>query len=192
MTSEPPVMSYDWHFVGLEDIRKKWGMLVFVGVLLVLLGVVAIGGAVSVTLATMLFIGGVLVVAGILQTLHAFLLRRWAGFYVEMLTGILNTIVGVMIMSHPGATAVALTLIISLLLILGGVFRILTGFSVGFQNRNWLILHGAINLFLAYSILAEWPVSGQWVIGLFIGIDLLFNGWSLIMMGLALRQGQPR
>ena len=192
MPSEPTIVFTELHLVGLEHVGKKWKWLFGVGLLLVLLGMIAIGASVFVTLATMVFIGCLMLIAGLLQTMHAISMRGWSGFYIDLMTGVLNAVIGFMMIAHPGATAVALTLIIAVLLILGGIFRILTGLSVSYQNRNWLLLHGIVNLLLAYNILADWPLSGLWVIGLFIGIDMLFNGWSLIMLGLVVRKGISR
>jgi uncharacterized membrane protein HdeD (DUF308 family) len=56
---------------------------------------------------------------------------------------------------------------------------------MSYQNRIWLLLHGLINLLLGFVIWQGWPLSGLWVIGLFIGIDMMFNGWSLVMLAVA-------
>lgn len=192
MSSEPTLVFTELHLVGLDHIGQKWKWLLGLGILLVVLGMIAIGASVFVTLATMVFIGSLMLIAGLLQSIHAISMRRWSGFYIDLMAGVLNTVIGFVMVAHPGATATALTLIIAVLLILGGVFRILTGLLVSYQNRIWLLIHGFINLLLAYTILADWPLSGLWVIGLFIGIDMIFNGWSLIMLGLVVRKGIPR
>ena len=93
-----------------------------------------------------------------------------------------------MVVANPGATAVALTLLIAVLLILGGIFRILIAMAVRFQNRVWLALHGVVNILLGFAIWHDWPLSGLWVIGLFVGIDMIFNGWALVMLGWAARK----
>jgi uncharacterized membrane protein HdeD (DUF308 family) len=170
------------HLVGLDVIGKKWAWLLGMGILLIVLGLIAIGASVVATLATMVFVGFLMLVAGILQTLYAIAMRKWSGFFLDLLAGVLYTVVGALIVAHPGSTAVALTLMIAIFLILGGVFRIVTALTVNYQNRIWLGLNGVINLLLAFIILSSWPVSGLWVIGLFIGIDMLFNGWSLVML----------
>ena len=71
------------------------------------------------------------------------------------------------------------------------LFRIVDALSVYFQNRIWLPLHGLINVFLGFCDLAAWPLSGLWVIGLFGITDMIFNGWSLVMLGLAAKNSQP-
>jgi uncharacterized membrane protein HdeD (DUF308 family) len=93
-----------------------------------------------------------------------------------------------MIVANPVATAETLTLLIALLLMFGGIFRIVAALAVQFPHWGWLVLHGAVNLLLGIAIWRQWPWSGLWVIGLFVGIDLIFNGWSLVMLALAAKK----
>lgn len=188
MQPRPTVTLTELHLVGLEHIGRRWGWLCGLGVLLVVLGIIAIGASVFVTLATMVFFGFLMLLAGLLQTLYAVAMRGWSGFYIDLLAGLLYTVIGLMIVAHPDATAVALTLIIAVLLILSGIFRVVIGLAVSYQNRLWLILHGAVNLLLGFVIWQNWPLSGEWLIGLFIGVDMVFNGWSLIMLGLVAKK----
>ncbi|MCE9604536.1 MAG: HdeD family acid-resistance protein [Planctomycetia bacterium] len=188
MSSPQPSPLADLHLVGLQEVGKKWSWILGLGVLLVVLGMVAIGASMAATLATMIFFGTLMLIGGALQTLHAIALRGWSGFYLDLIAGVLSMVVGFMIVAHPGATAIGLTLLIAVFLILGGIFRIAIGLSVRYQNRLWLILHGVINLMLGFVIWKDWPLSGLWVIGLFIGLDMLFNGWSLIVMALAVKK----
>jgi uncharacterized membrane protein HdeD (DUF308 family) len=173
--------------IGMEELQKRWGWFLAMGILLVILGTTAIGSTFILTLVTMVFIGWLMMISGVLELFHAFTCKQWSGFFIDLFTGILYLVAGGMIVSKPGASALALTLLIAMFLIFGGVFRIIVALVVRYQNWGWLVLHGVINLLLGFSIVNQWPVSGMWVIGLFIGIDLLFNGWSLIMMGLAAR-----
>jgi len=123
--------------------------------------------------------------AGLMQALHAFTCKEWGGFFVDLLTGLLYLVVGFMIIAHPAATAVALTLLIAFFLILGGMFRVAVALMIRFHNWGWLLLHGLVNLMLGIMIWQQWPLSGELVIGVFVGIDMIFNGWSLIMLALA-------
>lgn len=174
--------------VGLEELRKRWGWYVGLGVLLVVLGLAALGSSVLMTLATVVFIGWLLIAAGVVEAVHAFACKGWSGFFIDLLTGILYAVVGFMIVANPGATAVALTLLVAMFLIFGGVFRIAVAVAIRFQNWGWLLLHGVVDLLLGIAIWRQWPVSGLWVIGLFVGIDMLLNGWSLIMLGFAAKR----
>ncbi len=173
------------HLVGLDELKKRWGWFLGLGIALIVLGTIALGASVFTTLATVTLIGWLMIFVGVVQVVHAFGVKNWGGFFIDLLTGILYVVVGFLVVANPGATAVTLTLLIAMFLIFGGIFRIATAIIIRFQNWIWLLLHGVINLLLGILIWQQWPVSGLWVIGLFIGIDLIFNGWSMVMMGLA-------
>ena len=185
MAEERKFTTAEIHLVGIAILRKRWAWFVGLGIILFILGSLALGWSTLFTLASMVFIGWLMIVGGVLQASHAFVGREWGGHFVDLLVGILYAVVGFLIVANPAETAVALTLLIALLLIFGGIFRIALGLTVKFHNRMWLLIHGAINLVLGIMIWQAWPVSGLWVIGTFIGIDMLFNGWSLVMLGLA-------
>lgn len=179
------------HLVGVEDLRRRWRWVLILGIVLVVLGTLAVGMAPFLTLATMLLLGGLLIVVGVLQGLHAFASRGWGGSFLDLLSGLLYAVIGFLIIGNPGATAEALTLLIAMFLIFGGIFRIVVALMIRFHNAVWLLLHGAINLVLGILIWKQWPLSGHLVIGLFLGIDMIFNGWSLVMLGLAAKKLKP-
>jgi len=77
----------------------------------------------------------------------------------------------------------SLTLIIAMFLLFEGLFRI----SVRYPNWGWLLLDGVVSLMLGLMIWRQWPLSGLWVIGLFVGIQRILNGWSLVMLSLAVK-----
>lgn len=176
-----------WHLIGAEEVRRTWGWFLALGIVLVLLGMMALGWSVLTTLVSVVVFGWFLLLAGILSILHAFWRRRWGGFFVELFAGILYAVFGLMVVGNPAVSAVALTLLIAVFLMIGGIFRILTALAVRFHHWIWVLLNGVISLLLGVMIWSQWPVSGLWVIGLFIGIDMIFYGWSLIMLAVAVR-----
>jgi uncharacterized membrane protein HdeD (DUF308 family) len=176
------------HMVGLQEFRKRWGFILALGIILVAIGTVALGASLFATLATMVFVGWLMVVGGVVEASHAFWMKNWGGFFLDLLGGLLYLVVGLMIVANPAATAVTLTLLIAVFLIFGGIFRVVAAVIIQFPNRVWLLLHGVINLLLGISIWKSWPLSGLWVIGLFVGIEMICNGWSLIMLGLAAKR----
>jgi len=189
MSSEPEFTSL--HLVGVGELGKRWRWVLGLGIVLVLAGTASLAWAPYLTLATMVFLGSLLIVVGFLHVLHAFACRRWGGFFVDLLGGILYLVTGLLMAANPGASAETLTLLIAMFLIFGGIFRIVLALMIRFQNAIWLILHGVINLILRILIWRQWPFSGHWLIGLYIGIDLIFNGWSLIMLGIAAKKLKP-
>lgn len=154
------------------------------GIALVLLGTAAITFAVFTTIATVIFLGWIFLASGILQIAHAFNTRHWSGFSLYLLLGALSLIVGGMFIAQPQQSAIALTLLISLVLITKGIFRIIIALMYSFTNHWWVLLNGILTTALGLIIFTKWPFSSPWVIGLFVGIDLIFNGWSLIMLAM--------
>jgi len=180
-------MNQGFHMVGAEDLKGSWGWFVALGIALVLLGLVAVSWSGLATLVSVEVFGWLLLVGGVLSVVHAFVRRRWGGFLVELLAGVLYAIVGLIVIDSPAEGAVALTLLFALFLLVGGVFRIMTALTVRFHHWVWMLLNGVVSLLLGLMIWKQWPLSGLWVIGLFIGIDMIFYGWSLIMLGMAVR-----
>jgi uncharacterized membrane protein HdeD (DUF308 family) len=176
-----------WHVIGAEELRQGWGWILALGIILILLGLFALGWAVLATLVSVVVFGWLLLFGGILSVIHAFMRRRWGGFFLELFAGILYVVFGLMVVGHPAESAIALTLLIAVFLVLGGIFRIVTALTVRFHHWIWVLLNGVISLLLGLWIWIQWPVDSLWVIGLFIGIDMIFYGWSLIMLALAVR-----
>lgn len=132
-----------------------------------------------------------MIVGGLLQATHAVATRGWAGFFIDLLAGLLSLVVGIMVVAHPAATAITLTLLIAVFLIFSGLFRITIALTIRFHNSIWLVLHGLVNLALGIMIWQQWPLDGIVVIGMFVGIDMLFNGLSILMLGLAVKNLPP-
>jgi len=177
-----------FHLIGAEELKRAWGWFLALGIILVILGVVALVWSVVATLVSVEIFGWLLLVGGVLSAAHAFLRRRWGGFFMELFAGVLYALVGLMVVANPAGGAAALTLLIALFLLVGGVFRVITALSVRFHHRIWMLLNGVISLLLGVMIWSDWPWSGLWVIGLFIGIDMIFYGWSLVMLGMVVKR----
>ncbi len=171
--------------IGVEELKKKWGWFLALGVLLIVVGTIALGSAFLMTVFSMVLLGWLMVFGGILEAVHAFACKKWSGFFIDLLTGLLYLVVGFMILANPAATAEVLTLLIAVFLIFGGIFRVVLSIGVQYQNWGWLLLHGVISVVLGVLIWRQWPESGFWVIGMFVGIDMIFNGWTLVMLSLA-------
>jgi uncharacterized membrane protein HdeD (DUF308 family) len=170
---------------GSGELRRSWGWYLVFGIALIIIGTIALGSALLMTIASVFFFGWLLIVGGVMEIVHAFWHKRWAGFFLDLLTGILYVVAGWMIMSNPKESALLLTLVIAMFLVFEGVFRIVAALAVRYPHWGWLLLNGVISLLLGVMIWRQWPYSGLWVIGLFVGIEMLLNGWSLVMLSLA-------
>jgi len=177
--------------IGLTDLgslRRSWGWFVGIGVGLMILGLIAGGAAVTTTVASLMVFGWLLVIGAVMEIAFSFYERTWGGMFVDLLMGVLYGVVGFMMLANPAASAVTLTLLIAMFLIIGGIFRLVAAATTRYPSRGWLALHGVLALILGVLIWQQWPASGLWVIGLFIGIELFFNGLTLLMLGMAVHR----
>ena len=169
----------------LKQFSRNWGWFLALGILMIVLGIVALGSALFVTLVSMIFFGWLLIFSGVFEVVQSFWQKRWGGFFLHLAVGILYAIVGFMLIANPEASAVALTLLMAIFFIVAGFFRIVAAFVMRFPQWGWMLISGIAALILGLLIWQQWPTSGFWVIGLFIGIELIFTGWSWIMLALA-------
>jgi uncharacterized membrane protein HdeD (DUF308 family) len=173
------------HLVGVESLKKRWGWFVALGLVLIIFGGLAISYSVLTTLAVTAYLGVLMVLGGALQTSHAFMVRDWSGFFLDLLTGVLYMVFGAAVFVHPGEAAIVLTFMIAVFLVIVGVSRIVTALSMKFSNHGLILLHGVVSVLLGISIWQSWPMSGLQIIGIFVGIDMIFNGVSLLMLGIS-------
>jgi uncharacterized membrane protein HdeD (DUF308 family) len=157
------------------------------GVVSVIIGILAIVYPEIATWKVVLVLGVLLVVAGVVEVVHAVLVRNLRGFALHLLGAALYLIVGLFILEDPDRAAVVLTLLLAAAFFVGGVLRIVFSCIAQLPAWPWVLLNGVVNLFLGVLIWRGWPDSSLWVIGLFVGIDLLFHGWSWIMLALTVR-----
>ena len=188
MEQSPGFSFLDTKLTNLEEFRRNTIWFLVLGVILVILGFIAVGRAVSVTLTSIYFFGWLLVIGGIVEAAQAFWQRQWGGLFFHLLSGVLYVVVGFMVLGNPAAGATVLTLIIALFFLIAGAFRIIVALTMRFPEWHWLLLNGAITLLLGLLIWKQWPSSALWVIGLFIGIELIFTGSAWVMLSLAARR----
>jgi uncharacterized membrane protein HdeD (DUF308 family) len=169
------------------EIVHNWGWFLVFGIALVLIGVLAIARAVAATVVSMLFFGWLLVIAAGIEIVQAIMVGKWAGLYHHWLGAILFGVLGALIVWRPLVSAEILTLLMGAFFLVAGLFQLITPFLVSLPEWGWHALNGIITLILGILILAQWPVSGLWVIGLFVGIELIFYGGAWIALALRLR-----
>ncbi len=171
------------------DLQKHWGWLLALGILSLALGTVGLWMTFEMTLASILLFGVLLVVGGVSQLIQAISCKGWKSILWHVLIAVLYVAAGVVIVDDPLLASVTLTLVLAGLLIGVGVSRIILAFQLrSAQGWYWPLLSGAISVLLGGMIVAHWPLSGLWVIGLFVSIELIFNGWSYVFVALAARK----
>jgi uncharacterized membrane protein HdeD (DUF308 family) len=172
---------------AIEELHRHWGLFLALGIALIVLGVIGISASGLFTLASVVFFGWLLVFGGAAVVVHAFWAKRWSGFFLQLLSGVLYLIVGWILVARPGIGALTLTLVFAISLVVQGAFRIGAALSTRMDGWGMLLVSGIITLVLGLMIWNEWPLSGLWVIGLFVGIDLIFYGWWLVSLALSVR-----
>lgn len=171
-----------------DALKDHWGWLVGVGIALIVLGTVAIARPGLASFGITLLIGWVILIGGIAQVVDAMRSRKRPGFLWHFLGGILYGFVGLVLVGYPLEGVVALTLFLAAFFLVEGIFKIAFSFKIRPAPQwGWGVISGVVSFVLAIMILAQWPLSAVWVVGLLVGIGMLFNGWSLVMLGFAAR-----
>ncbi|NUU23973.1 MAG: HdeD family acid-resistance protein [Streptomycetaceae bacterium] len=166
-----------------------FGFLVFLGGILVVAGIVGLMYVGLATLTTMVLFAWLLLIGGIVGLFQAIQSRKEASaFWLTVAIAALNIAAGVVLMRHPDVAAAALTLFVAFLLLTAGLFRVVGGIASMSARMTWTIVVGVIDLGLGLLVLAEWPSSSRYVIGTFISLALLFDGLSMMSLGIAGRR----
>jgi uncharacterized membrane protein HdeD (DUF308 family) len=180
----------------LGHLRSHWLWVLFLGILLIAIGTAAIvvpSVTVGTTFAVTLFLGALLMVGGVATIASAFWIGRWGGFLVQLLVGLLYLACGFLMTENPVISAVTLTVFVAVSFVVLGTFRSVGALVLRYPQWGWSLLNGAITLLAGVIIYRQLPYDALWVIGLLVGLELLLNGWTWLMLALVIRQlPEPR
>ncbi len=170
--------------------RDKWGWFVALGVVLLIFGGIAFGNLFLATVVSVYFIGWLMLIGGVIEIVHAFGVKTWGRFFYWLLSGLLYAVAGFFAFYNPVLASAVLTFLLAAALVAAGALRL----WVGYQNRSekgagWIIAAGVVTLLVGILIALRWPENSLWVLGMFLAIDLIFQGWTFIAFGLALKAG---
>lgn len=170
-----------------DSTRRGGRWLILLGVLALALGVVGLFMTFALTVLSTIWFGVLLALLGGAHVVFAF--REKARRWLNLLLGAVYLLAGVVIVLNPVGAAVSLTLLIGVILGALGIARIVWSFWFpGFERKLLGVLGGVISVALGWMILANWPWSGLWVLGLFIAVDMIIYGLTMIGVGSALRR----
>jgi uncharacterized membrane protein HdeD (DUF308 family) len=169
------------------SLRPVWWLFLALGLISILVGLLAISSVYVATMASVLVFGWLLLIAGVSEVIHSVMVRNWRGFALHLVAAVLYLIAGLFMLEDPIRAAAVLTLLFAAAFLAGGLLRILVSLVHKFPSWPWVLLNGVVDLILGVLIWREWPESSLWVIGLFVGIDLLFHGWSCVILALTVR-----
>jgi uncharacterized membrane protein HdeD (DUF308 family) len=178
---------------AIHAITGKWGWFVALGIGELILGGVASANLMAANLASVLVIGAAMVVAGIFQIIHAFSARGLRGFLFWQLAGIVYAAAGAIILYDPVLASLTLSLTAGVFLVAAGVMRAWAGFHARpAAGWRWIVAGGVLTFCVGVMLVAAWPSIGLWLLGAMLVVDLIFQGWGLIMFGLALKARASR
>ena len=173
-----------------QAVREHWVLFLIEGIVLLLLGVLAVVIPPLATLTFTVFLGCLFVVSGVVGLLTTFGARGAPGFWWSLASAVLAIVVGVLMLLWPVSGAISLTLLLAAFFILDGAASIMYALAHRQQltgQWGWLLAGGLIDLALAALIIVGFPGSAAWAVGLLVGIDLIFGGTSLIIVSLYAR-----
>src|SRR4029079_18952390 len=155
-------------------LRAKWGWIVALGVVYTIAGFIALGSVAMATVVSVFVVGIMMIVAGVAEVISAFQIKTWGKFLLWVLLGLLYVFAGFVTFENPLLAAVLLTLILGASLVVSGIMRIVLAFSMKRETAlGWVAVSGVITLLRGLLILMHWPVSSLYILGLFLGIDLI-------------------
>jgi uncharacterized membrane protein HdeD (DUF308 family) len=173
------------------EVRSKWGWFVALGVALLVLGFLAFGNLLAATLASVFFVGAMMIVGAVAQVIHALQVKGWGGFLLWLLSALLYGAAGVLVFANPALAAVTLTLVLAVALIASGALRIVSGVRLRPSSGwGWVVASGVISVLAGVVFLLGWPVNSLWLLGMVLAIDLVFQGVAAIGFGLALKSAR--
>ena len=175
-------------------VRDHWRLFLSEGIILVLLGLLAVVVPMVASLAVAILIGWLFLISGIVGLASTFAMRRAPGFWWSLLSGVLGVVVGGWLLVEPEQGLVSLTYLLIAFFIIEGIATIMFALDhrAALSGRwAWMLVSGIVDLFLAAVILAGLPGTVAWALGLIVGINMVFGGASMIGMALAEHAEMP-
>jgi uncharacterized membrane protein HdeD (DUF308 family) len=173
-----------------QSIREHWVLFLIEGIVLVVLGILAVIIPVVATIAVTIFLGWLFLISGAVGLVTTFWARHAPGFWWSLLSAVLAIAAGIVLLAWPISGAVSLTLLLIVFFTIEGVLTIMYALEhkKDLSGRwGWMLVSGIIDLVLAAIILAGLPGTAAWALGLLVGINMLFGGAALIAMALHAR-----
>jgi uncharacterized membrane protein HdeD (DUF308 family) len=178
--------------VGLQaelgHLKSNWWWFLALGILLAVCGTVAIVFPIITNVAVMVVLGVSLMATGIATIVASFWAGKWSGLLLQLLVGILYLVVGFQIADTPVKAGLAVALFVAGFFIVAGAFRAVAAFVVRFPHWGWALLNGLVTFLCGMVIWRHFPECALWVVGLLVGLEMLLNGLTWIMLSLAIRR----
>jgi uncharacterized membrane protein HdeD (DUF308 family) len=173
----------------IEEANKNSGLLIFLGIMTVVFGILAVGAPLITGITVAVMVGFLLLFMGVARVFHAFKAQSWGAGIWGFLVGLLAAAAGLMTIFRPMAGLMSLTLFLAAYFFVDGVCEIIAAFKIKpDQGWGWVLFNGIVAVLLGVMIWRQWPVSGAWAIGILVGVHILMSGWSMIILGTGARR----
>jgi len=167
-----------------QQLKRTGGLAQVLGIVLVVLGVLALGAPLITGLAVAYTVGFLIIVSGVGQTFYAFQAESWQDGILKFLLGALGVVAGVLVVAHPLFSLGWLTLVLAAYFFIDGIFGVILALQVRPERGwGWMLFSGVVAVLAGILIWRQWPVSGAWLVGILVGIKLIFAGWAMIATG---------
>jgi len=177
------------------SLHQHWGLFLSEGIILVILGIIALALPAMATFAFAIVIGWVVLLSGIVGLISTFRMRGAPGFWWSLFSAALGIAAGAILLAWPLSGVFSLTLVLTLFLLFEGIASIMLALHHRrHASGNWgmLLASGIIDLILAAFIFLGLPGTAVWILGLVVGVNMLFGGFALISMAWHARSAASR
>ena len=190
MTFDNPNLS-DMQRAVRDAFGAHWRLMMFQGVIMIILGVLAVAAPVIATIAIDIWVGWLFLFSGVIGLIALFSSHHIPAFLWSLITAALSIALGILLIWKPVEGALSLTFLLTAFFLVEGVFQIAT--SLVYRDSlpgtwGWMLASGVSDLLLVAIIVLGWPATGVWVLGLLVGINLFMSGWAIVMMAFAGRE----
>lgn len=172
-----------------EKINAPSSWLIAAGVAILIIGFLALTSAVATTLMSVIVLGILCLFAALFQFVFALTAGRWGGFGLHLLLAVLYAVTGLFLVANPAIAAATLTLFLAFLFVTSGIFRIVGSLVMRFSGWGWALLSGVVTTALGIYVVANWAAASLTLLGVLLGVDLIFFGAGVLSFGVALRRG---
>ena len=172
----------------LHHVRSHWWWFLLLGSLLLVCGTLALAFPFIASKVAIDVLSIVLLVAGVATLVGSFWTGKWSGFLVHLLVGILYLAAGFVVSERPLFSILLVTAYVAVTFMVMGIFRILAAMVLRFPQWGWTLLNGCVTFLVGLVIFRHLPVDAPWVIGLLVGLEMLFSGWAWIMLSLVIKR----
>jgi len=181
-------MSLQVTFIDLEELSRRWRWFLMRGTAMVLVGLSACVWAIMGAQSSLTFSGGLLLAVGILEILDAFWAERVSSFLQKVQDGILNAVVGTLIVLSLLSNLAGIHLLLTAFFMVGGLLRIIVSATLRVPRWTSAMAGGIASLVFGVLVWMQWPSSEAWFLGLCVSLDIIFRGSAQVILALALRQ----